>query len=81
MLRVPHILTTAKPWTKKLLDRSVACDFLLGRIAKRSLAAFYNGFSAINLSIFTKMMALMDSLPSAKLRGEAPISDADLFGA
>lgn len=33
------------------------------------------------VSIFTKMMALMDRLPPAKLKGEAPISDADLFGA
>jgi hypothetical protein len=33
------------------------------------------------VSIFTKMMALMDRLPPAKLRGEASISDADLFGA
>jgi hypothetical protein len=32
------------------------------------------------VSIFTRMMTLMDRLPVAKLRGEAPIGDADLFG-
>jgi|GEM_PF-2769439 len=33
------------------------------------------------ISIFTKMMALMDRLTPAQLKGTAPITDKDLFGA
>jgi hypothetical protein len=33
------------------------------------------------VSIFTKMVTLMDRLSVAQLRGEAPIGDTDLFGA
>ena len=32
------------------------------------------------VSIFTKLMTLMDRLPPAKLRGEQPLTDEDLFG-